>query len=184
MRDERLRQPVPRVRANGVPRPTRELAELKALAVLAEIRPTRLPIDVDDAARAAGIELVEYATLGGQSAILSVVAGIPAVLVERSHARVRQRFSIAHEVGHWVLERAPISHDLRPIASRGRAYTELERICDYFAASLLMPRIWMQERVAIGMTSGELAKAFEVSESAMSARMRELGLVTQRGRLR
>jgi Zn-dependent peptidase ImmA (M78 family) len=49
---------------------------------------------------------------------------------------MRQRFSIAHEIGHWVLERAPITHDLRPIASRGREFTRLERICNYFAASL------------------------------------------------
>jgi Zn-dependent peptidase ImmA (M78 family) len=97
---------------------------------------------------------------------------------------VRQRFSIAHEIGHWVLERAPVTHDLAPIAHRGRAYDELERVCDYFAASLLMPRRWMQHFVAEVRTAGELGKFFDVSVPAMSARMRELYLATQRGRLK
>ena len=184
MRDEFLRRRPRELEPEARRPPTRAYADLKAMALLAQSRMAQPPVDIEWCAVTAGIRLISYDRLGGQSALLSVIEGIPVMIVERDHPRTRQRFSIAHEIGHWVLERAPLTHELQPIAARGREYTALERVCDHFAVALLMPWNWMRDRVAIGMTAGELAKAFEVSDGAMSRRMRELGLATQRGRIR
>lgn len=119
----------------------------------------------------------------GSSAVLMQRGEVLIALINERHAPVRRRFSLAHEIGHWLLERVPGTKELAPIAARGRTYDRVERVCNYFAASLLMPRAWVRDRVNIGMTTGELARAFDVSAPAMAARMRELGLATQRGRL-
>jgi Zn-dependent peptidase ImmA (M78 family) len=150
------------------------------MALLSQAQLTRPPVDLDMCARVAGVQLVAYADLGTQSALLSLVEGIVAVVVNSKHGRTRQRFSLAHEVGHWILERTPVTHDLRPIAARGRAYSAVERVCDYFAASLLMPREWVRARAEDGRTNEELAQLFDVSPPAMIARLRELGYYSRR----
>lgn len=188
MKDERLRN-TPRPEEHSPARPSRELAELKATALLSRAGFAKPPVDVEECARAAGIAMVMRSDLGvgsrdDTSAVLMQRGEVLTALINARQSPARQRFSLAHEIGHWVLERTPSSSELAPIASRSRRYNELERICDYFAASLLMPRRWMQQFVAEGRTAGELAKLFDVSMPAMSARMRELDLATQRGRLK
>jgi len=150
------------------------------MALLSQAQITRPPVDLDMCARVAGVQLVAYADLGTQSALLSLVEGIVGVVINSRHRPTRQRFSLAHELGHWILERSPVTHDLRPIAARGRAYSEVERVCDYFAASLLMPREWVRAHTEDGQTNEELAKLFDVSPPAMTARLRELGYISRR----
>lgn len=148
------------------------------MGLLAQARITKPPVDVEECAQASGIALVNYIQMRVERSamLMQTREGPVAILVNEGHSLVRQRFSIAHEVGHWVLERAPVTHELRPIAARGRrAYDELERICDYFATCLLMPRNWIDHRVEWSMTNGELTKAFDVSMPAMLRRLRELG---------
>ena len=81
----------------------------------------------------------------------------------------RRRFTIAHELGHAFFE------------STGpgcpRVGEELERICDLFAAALLLPVAQLSAdlvewtpRLAI-----ELAKSYEVSLSALLLRAEEVG---------
>ncbi|HEV8654476.1 MAG TPA: ImmA/IrrE family metallo-endopeptidase [Candidatus Limnocylindria bacterium] len=176
MRYEQLRRRPP----DESPRdavPTRDLAELKAMALLAQARITRPPVDPDECAVAAGVAIVNYMHMQSERSALLMQSheGIVAILVNQDHAPVRQRFSVAHEIGHWVLERAPVTHELRPIAARGHAYDSMEHVCDYFAACLLMPRKWIRDRIEWGMTNGELRRAFEVSQPALVARLRELG---------
>jgi Zn-dependent peptidase ImmA (M78 family) len=157
-----------------------EYAELKATALLALARIPRPPVDVNECARAAGIALVIPSDRGegtddDASAVLMQRGDVVVALINSRQSPRRQRFSLAHETGHWVLERIPGTKDLAPIAARGRKYDQLERVCNYFAACLLMPRNWIRDRVEWGMTNGELVKAFDVSMPALTARLRELG---------
>lgn len=154
------------------------------MALLAQARMPGPPVDIEVCARVAGIALVIPSDLGTDndetaSAVLMQRGEIVTALVNMRHGRLRQRFSLAHEIGHWVLERLPGTKELAPVAARGRRYDSLERVCDYFAACLLMPRPWVRDRVQRGDTIGDLARAFEVSAPAMSARLRELDIVTQ-----
>ena len=182
MREEQSRRRSSRV-AGPRRRPTKAYAEFLAAALLAKTQMRRPPVDVEFCARSAGIQLLSRDPgMGQHSALLSVPFGIPSIAVNAKHPATRQRFSIAHEIGHWVLEREPGTHELRPIAARGRAMTMLERVCDHFAVNLLMPEAWVRDRISIGMTTAELARVFQVSWSAMSARLRELGVATQPGR--
>ena len=54
----------------------------------------------------------------------------------------------------------------------------VERICDYFAGCLLMPRPWVKRLYCSGVQHlPDLAQAFGVSQAAMSVRLNQIGLV-------
>lgn len=72
---------------------------------------------------------------------------------------VRQRFTIAHELGHHLL-----STRLGLTLEKQVNKPTLESYCDRFASSILMPRNWVQERW--GSVSPTLAHLRDVSRSA------------------
>jgi hypothetical protein len=87
----------------------------------------------------------------------------------------RRRFTIAHEIGHFVLHQ----EGCRP--ERGGVVDEAGRVeegeADTFAAELLMPEHLVREAVRThGPDATRLAERFEVSRKAMQARLRDLGL--------
>jgi Zn-dependent peptidase ImmA (M78 family) len=54
----------------------------------------------------------------------------------------------------------------------------VERICDYFAGCLLMPRPWLKREYCSGRQYlPDLAQAFGVSQAAMTVRLNQIGLV-------
>lgn len=82
---------------------------------------------------------------------------------KQSHAR--QRFTIAHEIGHAVIERTG-NHCPR----RGK---ELEQICDLIASEILAPRAAMisEAKEPLGLTEvSRLSRLFEMSVTAMALR--------------
>lgn len=64
------------------------------------------------------------------------------LLVAADEPAVRQRFSLAHELAHVVLH--PVSDIALPDHGKTTAEARLETSCEYFAACLLMPRLWMK----------------------------------------
>lgn len=95
----------------------------------------------------------------------------------------RRRFTIAHEVGHWVLharqgdvedfQRFCRPIDLKAEEDRGR---EVEREANRFAAELLMPEEILNARAeACGFNLPLLASEFEVSVPALELRLTLLG---------
>ncbi len=98
------------------------------------------------------------------------------IVLKRSEPRQRQRFSLAHEFKH-VLDDPVIEKTHAHLKSHRRGQ-RAERLCDYFAACLLMPRPWVKHDFYGGMqTVRALARRYYVSEEAMTTRLHELGLV-------
>ncbi|WP_369282175.1 ImmA/IrrE family metallo-endopeptidase [Oscillibacter sp. GMB15532] len=88
----------------------------------------------------------------------------------------RQRFTIAHELGHKILHIANDSDDV--IISFRCLKNNREREADAFAAELLMPRDMVKEehgKLFYPLVS-QLAETFRVSKAAMKNRLDELGL--------
>ena len=111
--------------------------------------------------------------------------------VNSQQARTRQRFTIAHELGHLVLEhQGEMFVDatvLRRDENSSRAIDPLEIEANGFAAALLMPARWVERELNEGKNASpsesaadataRLAKDFGVSVQAMSFRLANLGLV-------
>ena len=70
-------------------------------------------------------------------------------MLDAAEPRVRQRFSLAHELKHIVDHRfADLIYSSLPADDRERL---VEQICDYFAGCLLMPRPWLKSTYAQGL---------------------------------
>lgn len=169
--------------------PRRHLHQYEALAV-AEKQAQRLrayldvttPAISDQQLRSLpGVVIEEVAKLGVSGATRQV-GDLWIVLTNADEAAVRRRFTIAHEIKH-ILDDQTVSH-LRQTGNSSPEPTWLtERVCDYFAACLLMPRMWVK-RAWTTSTQNEisLAKMFNVSLDAIRIRLQQIGLTERPNR--
>lgn len=130
----------------------------------------RMPMDVEEAARRLGVDIADVYLSGAVSGML--VREEPKrwlIIVNRRHTDPgRRRFTIAHELGHWILHRPLLSECVLEL------WEEWEREADDFAAHLLMPPDQVQEWVRMfGMV--DIERAFGVSKAAAATTLRRLG---------
>lgn len=118
-----------------------------------------------------GLTIVEE-DLDGEGYLLELGSQGGEILVKRQDNPSRKRFTVAHEIGHWVLRSSSVAAS--PPAN-GRA--GIERWCDSFGASLLMPREWLGHHLMSGGL-GALASridqgpsVFQVSAEAFRLRV-------------
>lgn len=99
------------------------------------------------------------------------------IVVNGAEPAVRQRFSECHELKH-VLDN-PFIDFLYPATPGMTTHARVEQVCDYFAACLLMPKIWVRRAWATDRIQelDKLARRFGVSQAAMRVRLLQLGLV-------
>lgn len=113
-----------------------------------------------------------------KSGMASAVAGGWVITLNDSEPEVRQRFSLAHELFHTIVDEWA-----QRILPDSRGYTtdeRLEQMCDRFAAALLAPRVMLRADWASGMQNvPKLAARYGVSKVAMRVRLLELGLLEQ-----
>ena len=137
---------------------------------------TRAPISLRDVVSYLNLSLVERRRepFGSEAALVPLGDG-HAIELRGTSGERRLRFTIAHEIGHFLL------HPGRAVTERGgatnRATARLEHEADQFAAELLMPEHLVRQAVLEdGADARRLADRFDVSAQAMSLRLRRLGL--------
>ena len=136
-----------------------------------------------------GVQL-EQADLGEDCSGVLVRRGQSAMIgVHWGHRPNRQRFTIAHELGHFLLHEHGTYVDKATTArfranEAGSGSIREEREANQFAAALLMPAQWVQEEFlkhpfdfGDDATLRELCDRFEVSSQAMMWRLKNLGLL-------
>ena len=101
--------------------------------------------------------------------------------VNQEEADVRKRFTMAHEIGHYLLHPSDALHYDGPdvVYFRSANISKPEEVeANYFAAELLMPEERLTKCLDLGVQSiSELARRFRVSEQAMTYRLTNLGLM-------
>jgi sirohydrochlorin ferrochelatase len=99
-----------------------------------------------------------------------------AIYVNGKHARVRRRFTIAHEIAHFILHQGLIGDGIVEDALlRATGLTNsIERQANTMAANILMPWHLIEPEIATGRSIESLAAMLEVSRDAISYRV--LGL--------
>ena len=104
------------------------------------------------------------------------------IAINRDDSQTRRRFTLGHEFKH-ILDN-PYINVLYPKSEQSDD-DRAERMCDYFAACLLMPRPWVKRLWAQGVQDAAvLAATFNVSPAAMNRRLQDLGIVESRERWR
>jgi len=155
---------------------TSETIRREAERLLRAARVTRAPVSLRDVVSHLNLSLVERRREPFVAEAALVRLGEGHAIELRGPARERRlRFTIAHEIGHFLL------HPERAVAERGGATSvataRFEREADQFAAELLMPAPFVRQAVLEdGLDVDRLADRFEVSLGAMRQRLRRLGL--------
>lgn len=98
------------------------------------------------------------------------------IVVNTRHPRERQKFSVAHELGHYWLHRGLEPAFMHQKNKRGR----IEREANQFAAELLMPAEEVKLAALFTDFKG-LVQMFGVSKIAMQRRIEELGISLKKG---
>lgn len=153
-------------------RAERELNERLSAAGLAQV-----PMNIEAVAEFLGLEVVEEIMDNDLSGYLEERNGSWIVGVNALHHKNRRRFSIAHEIAHYVLHVGQ-QQQFRDttFARRTSESNPMERDADNFAANLLMPENRVRELISSGVTTlSGLAENFGVSALAMKYRVKELG---------
>lgn len=104
------------------------------------------------------------------------------IILSRTEARYRGRrwrFTLGHEIGHWVHHCRPGQSArilCREVESMDSAESVLEREADAFAQELLMPEEPLLAYHRPGTSIEKTAKRFDVSPQAMHWRLYTFGL--------
>lgn len=106
------------------------------------------------------------------------------IAVNRNNSHSHRRFTLAHEIKHLL--DYPYAETLHERLGQGNETLRerlVERICDHFAAYLLMPSMLVKRAWTTGFQDlATLAGLFEVSEEAMHIRLGALGFIDEEQR--
>src|SRR4051812_22563300 len=106
---------------------------------------SKVPVDVEAAAKACGVRVVHQDLEDSVSGMLVIKDGHGVIGVNQNHHPNRRRFTIGHELGHYILHRrkAKVFVDASPVFFRDETSadgTETQEVdANAFAAELLMP---------------------------------------------
>lgn len=149
------------------------------------------PIPVEQIAVAEGIKVTRSAAEWSESGFLlrdgeSVIIGI-----NSRNSPKRQRFTIAHELGHWrlhdqrlIVDQSVMVYRRDDVSSQATSTQEIE--ANGFAANLLMPASMVRDiaqQIQVYAVSREdfittMARKFDVSIEAMGHRLINLGVLS------
>ena len=176
-----------------------QLARAAAEKLVERLGVTAPPVEVKEIASALDLRIVLDDLGSDVSGLLVARNQTACIAVKRTDPAVRQRFTIAHEIGHFVLghhlhkDRFVHADQHHQVVYRSQSASEgldpLEIQANQFAASLLMPAKLVREQIA-GIRRQQqdpaplqendvsrLAREFRVSEQAMTIRLTTLGLL-------
>lgn len=165
--------------------------------LLADARIKTPPVPVDQLIRSQGVEITRKRFDDETSGLIYVDVKTDHAVVglNVSHSKTRQRFTLAHELGHFLLHKkneGGLHVDDRDFFIKFRDHHSSdgsdheEREANAFAAELLMPSSFLKrdaEELGEGLSLSdetavrELASRYGVSLQALSFRLVNLGLI-------
>jgi Zn-dependent peptidase ImmA (M78 family) len=173
---------------------TRQQIEQMVRDLLLDHNAESVPIPVERIAREKGLPVVEATMEADVSGALVRTNDLQGIAVNASQAPVRKRFTIAHELGHFLLDhvgRDQVDWQFTVIRRDGRsseADDDQEIAANFFAANLLMPRHILRRDVEqfkgfdgeVHLSDSEvltLARRYKVNGDAMRFRLQGLGFL-------
>jgi Zn-dependent peptidase ImmA (M78 family) len=132
------------------------------------------PFDVMALAERMGVRVSLMPGYQWAGSVVSRLSPPQATITYRAEDKYeRQRFTVAHEIGHLMLH--PVGEEFRDASFKGDIR---EAQANGYAANLLMPeRVVYRYARFHRMTLDDMADCFEVSHAAMKIRLAKLGLL-------
>lgn len=161
--------------------------------LLADNGITEAPVPLARIAKARGAQISVGSLEGDLSGFLYRDKERTVIGVNTHQSPARQNFTIAHELGHFLLhdqEQLHVDHEFRvrlrnDVSSQGT--NEAEREANFFAASLLMPKKFLEKDLEgeeyVDLFDDEflhdLASKYGVSTQALVNRLKNLGYIQE-----
>lgn len=150
-------------------------------ALLEAAGTTSLPIPVEELVTGCGVRILAWDFDNNIDGLVVQQDAGAVIWVNKGQAPTRQRFTLAHELGHYLLRHVDEFHldlggDFSPNASGEHPdYNwRAERAANEFAANLLMPASMLRRASAESADVSALASQFKVSPAAMGFRLKAL----------
>lgn len=144
------------------------------------------PIDVSALAEILGFDVIPFPFPPNIHGVTFIEGEVRAIGVNKDQPKTRRRFSIAHEIGHFLSGHISFDDgDLHVEDSLAwfDSYNQQEREANEFAAELLMPESFLREDADPGaLDVPRLARKYEVSEQALWIQLMDLKLASQHAR--
>ncbi|MDP1973213.1 ImmA/IrrE family metallo-endopeptidase [Sediminibacterium sp.] len=169
------------------------IIEERAEKLLKDSNCFSIPVKLLDCASYLNIDIKEMDIEDSISGFVAINGKNVQIGVNKNHSSQRQRFTIAHEIGHFALhsqseqlfvdknDNNAATYLFRDEKSASGEYIK-EREANSFAAALLMPKKMINEEIvkiekslSLSKITELLAHKFEVSTQAMSIRLSRLG---------
>ena len=163
--------------------------KLSARQLLAELDISRCPVDVEHIARSKGIT-VRFVPLEEDLSGMIFIKDAAIVVVNSLHHVNRQRFTLAHELGHFELHMKDIGTEVHvdkkflAFARDAKSSSGLDRKeveANRFAGELLVPQRMLERELGSRLVDlenedliADLANRFGVSRQMMTFRIAEL----------
>jgi Zn-dependent peptidase ImmA (M78 family) len=163
-----------------------KLIKERAAELLRESGSATVPVPLDKIATHLGVNIKYYPYEGELAGMIAKVADGAVVGVNSLHPRTRQRFTIAHEIGHFVLHSFDVHIDTGFRVKKRDGTSSLaidpdEIEANRFAAELLMPAdelltdlIERDVDIEDDDDIKSLADKYQVSRQAMALRINNL----------
>jgi Zn-dependent peptidase ImmA (M78 family) len=166
--------------------------EIEAQRLLDVHTMNEIPVPVEEIAKRIGVNVLAFDLGSDVSGMLHIKHDSASIGYNPNESKVRQRFTIAHELGHFILHREDKDKIFVDNENYFQIKFRLATTADYqqqqeqeanaFAAALLMPKTLVQKEIknysgfdlSDNSSIVELAKKFEVSIPAMSYRVLNL----------
>ena len=167
--------------------------EEKVNAVFEETGLISIPVEVVSMANLYGFEVYELEMDSNTSGIIIIDTkpiknfdSEKVIVVNSDHSKARKRFTIAHELGHYILRGKPTTCYAHRDSSEN--YDSDEKDANSFASALLMPkediiRYANSEQEDLNgemiefLLIAKVAKRYNVSQSAAEVRLKKLGII-------
>lgn len=158
-------------------------ARYRARQLLDSARVTHVPVNVHALAQLLGFDVIPFPFPPTIHGVTFIEGDVRSIGVNQHQPVTRQRFSIAHEIGHFLSGHISFDdEELHVEESQGwfDPYNRQEREANQFAAELLMPSEYLHGDVTqYGLDAPRLAKRYQVSEQAMWIQLIDLELASQ-----
>lgn len=144
--------------------------------ILSECNIFEVPVPIDDVAKSFFGLSIDEENIEGEGYLIDLGNIGGQIIINKNTKYERKRFTIAHELGHWVLQTHGISLEKQKEAKLSKL---IERWCNRFAAGLLMPESLIVDQIRQVNTEHLLPviltmpRSFLVSKEALIIRITE-----------
>jgi len=150
----------------------------KAESILKLANITSVPVDLNKIADSLGFTILPFAFPDKRKGMVLIENNHKTIGVNSNHPVTSQRYTIAHELGHYL--NGHVHYDNPCINDDSKFFDphfQQEREADLFAAELLMPKEFLIKDLSeIGLDIVKLTEKYQVSEQAMWIRLTSLRL--------